>query len=255
MSEHVLTKIRDSVLTLRLQRPEKKNALTRDMYLALTAALDQAAVSDAVRVVVITGGAEVFTAGNDLEDFLADPPRDMDAPVLRFLAALASCPLPLVAAVNGVAIGIGTTLLLHCELVYAGSRARFQLPFVNLGLVPEAASSLLLPRLAGYQRAAELLLLGEPFDAARAAALGLVNAVTDPEQVEAMALAAATALSQKPRTALRATKALLKSDTGRTLARINEEAVAFIARLGSAELREAVLAFREKRAPDFSQLS
>jgi enoyl-CoA hydratase/carnithine racemase len=254
MCKDVLTDIREGVLTVRLQRPAKKNALTVDMYLALTAVLDQAAVSDAIRVVVVAGNDDAFTAGNDLEDFLANPPQDMDAPVLRFLAALVSFPLPLVAAVNGVAIGIGTTMLLHCELVYAGTAARFQLPFVNLGLVPEAASSLLLPRLAGYQRAAELLLLGEPFDAARALEIGLVNALCSPDAVEDTAQEAARALARKPRGALRASKALLKSDTGRTMSRINEEAAEFVARLGSAEFREAVQAFRDKRPPDFERL-
>lgn len=254
MGENVIVEAREGVLVLRMNRPDKKNALTRDMYQALTAALDQAAVGDAVRVILITGGPQAFTAGNDLDDFLADPPRDMEAPVLKFLSALATCPLPIVAAVNGVAVGIGTTMLLHCELVYAANDAQFQLPFVNLGLVPEAASSLLLPRLAGYQRAAELLLLGEPFGAPRAETLGLVNAVVEPDAVGGRALAAAESLARKPQAALRATKALLKSDTGKTLNRIAEEASEFSERLKSPELQEAVQAFRERRAPNFDQL-
>jgi enoyl-CoA hydratase/carnithine racemase len=204
------------VTTIRLNRPAKRNALTSAMYATLARALDEAA--DAA-VVVLTGSGGTFTAGNDLRDMAEHPPLGEDPPPVRFLRTLTASRAVLVAAVDGPAIGIGTTVLLHCDLVYATTRSTFRLPFVELGLVPEAASTLLLPRLAGHQRAAELMLLGEPFDAGRAHALGLVTAVVDDAAALDALVADRTArLAAAPATALRATKALLVDDTATTVA-------------------------------------
>lgn len=254
MTEHIQTELSERILTVRIQRPAKKNALTVAMYSALAQALEDAAEDQAVRVVLLTGTDDCFTAGNDLGDFLNSPPTDADSPVHRFLAALRTFPKPLVAAVNGVAIGIGTTLLLHCDLAYAGESARFHLPFVNLGLVPEAASSLLLPRLLGQRIAAELLLLAEPFDPAVAQACGFVNEVLPGEEVEQYAREQAAKLAAKPPTAVRLTKQLMK----RAVADEMAEAMAveghhFAQQLQGPEANEALTAFLQKRAPDFSQ--
>src|SRR5437867_846022 len=165
----------DGVMQVVFNRPERKNALTEPMYEAITQALELAARQDETNVVLLCGAAGVFTAGNDLDDFISRPPKDADAAVFRFLRALATFPKPVIAAVEGLAIGVGTTMLLHCDLVYAASDARFALPFVTLGLVPEAACSLLLPRVAGHQRAAERLLFGDAFPATDALALGFIN--------------------------------------------------------------------------------
>src|SRR5262245_52266793 len=174
MSEHILTELKDRVLRIEIARADKKNALTQEMYKALAEALLEADGDAQVRVALIHGARDCFTAGNDLKDFLERPPHSESAPTHRFLRGLATFGKPLLAAVNGAAVGIGTTMLLHCDLVYAAPGARFQLPFVSLGLVPEAGSSFLLPYTAGYQRAAELLLLARPFDANKAAAAGVV---------------------------------------------------------------------------------
>ena len=191
MSNLILTDIADGILRIQINRPDKKNALTAAMYGEMAAALDRGAREPAVRVVLIHGGPQAFTSGNDLADFMNPAPAGDDRPVLSFLRAISSAPQPIVAAVDGPAVGVGTTMLLHCELVYAGESARFQLPFVNLGLVPEAGSSLLLPANLGYQRAAELLLLGEPFSAATAHQYGIVTKVlADGETVAAATQAA-----------------------------------------------------------------
>lgn len=238
------------VMTLRFNRPEKKNALLTGMYADAASALRDAAGRGDIQVVVITGTGDSFTAGNDLKDFLANPPAP-DAPVFAFMQTLASFPKPVVAAVNGLAIGIGTTLLLHCDLAYAVPGAVFQLPFVNLAVVPEFASSLLLPRLVGHVRAAELLLLGEVFTAARASELGLINAVIEADMLMPTAGAKAAALAAKPPAALRQTKALLRGDGRDVAACIETEAKAFAVRLASPEFKEAASAFLEKRAPVF----
>ncbi|HEV7522714.1 MAG TPA: enoyl-CoA hydratase-related protein, partial [Candidatus Angelobacter sp.] len=178
MAEHLNVSVQDRILTLQLDRPEKKNALTRGMYLGMIEALRQAESDSSVRVVLITGTAGCFTAGNDLMDFATAKPGET-SPAILYLQALAAAPKPVIAAVAGVAVGIGTTMLLHCDLVYAASDARFQLPFVNLGLCPEAGSSAILPALVGHRQAAELLYFGEPFTADTARNLGIVNAIVD----------------------------------------------------------------------------
>ncbi len=244
----------DGVLRLEFNRPEKKNAINTAMYAALADALAAADTDDAVRVVLIHGQPGVFTSGNDLADFLADPPRDENSAVFRFLRAISHFGKPIVAAVGGPAIGIGTTLLLHCDLVYAASGTRFALPFVSLALVPEAASSFLLPRLAGWARASELLLLGEPFSAEKALEIGLVNEVVAPEVLLATAMATAGKLAQKPPGALRATKALMKDGLITQVEQaMGREGKVFAGRLKSAEAKEAFSAFLEKRKPDFSR--
>ena len=205
------------VRTVRLNRPEKRNAITSAMYAALADALCGA--DDDVRVVVLTGAGGSFTSGNDLADMAANPPLGDDAPPLRFLEALSTLPAVLVAAIDGPAIGIGTTVLPHCDLVYATRRSTFCLPFVDLGLVPEAASTLLLPRIVGPQKAAELTLFGEPFDAAEAHRLGLVTTVTeDAASLSALIEDRTAALVGKPVEALRATKRLLRDETTPTVA-------------------------------------
>jgi enoyl-CoA hydratase/carnithine racemase len=256
MTSHVLIEKDGPITTIRLHRPEKKNAITVAMYQAMADAVNEAERDDAVRVILLTASGDTFTAGNDLGDFMQNPPVGPDSPVLQFLAALSTAPKPLLAAVDGNAVGVGLTMLLHCDLVYASERAVLRAPFVDLGLVPEAASSLLLPRAIGHQRAAELLLLGEPLDAARAHGLGLVTRVVPAAELEATARAAATKLAQKAPEALALTKALLKETGHATVPeRIAHEARIFGARLASAEVREAISAFFQKRTPDFSKKS
>ncbi len=251
MSDHVLTERNGAVLTIRMARAEKKNALTTDMYRGMTAALREATADDGVRVVLITGAGGAFTSGNDLKDFAATPPVDAESPVFQFLREISTCPKPVVAAVTGVAVGIGTTMLLHCDLVVADPAARFSVPFINLGLVPEAASSLLLPRMLGHVRASELLLLGEMFDAATAERFGIINKVSPPGEAETDALAWANTLAAKAPTALRLTKALIKSEGTGIASRMQEEASAFLPQLRGPEFREAMMAFLEKRPPRF----
>ncbi|WP_323072921.1 enoyl-CoA hydratase [Mycetohabitans endofungorum] len=241
------------VLTLQLNRPDKKNAMTAAMYQSMADALAQARDDASVRAILIRGHDGVFCAGNDLEDFMQRPPSGPDAPVLQFLQQISTAAKPIVAAVSGPAVGIGTTLLLHCDLVYAADDARFSLPFTQLGLCPEAASSLLLPRLAGYQRAAQKLLLGEPFDAYEAQAIGIVSRVLPLAQLHEFVLAQATKLVALPASSLRVTKMLLKRDAQAQVAqRIAEEAEQFGRMLRSPEAREAMSAFLQKRKPDFS---
>jgi enoyl-CoA hydratase/carnithine racemase len=253
MSGHVVTEIAGGVLTLRFNRPDKKNAILAAMYADAAEAFAAAEADTNVRVVVITGSGDSFTAGNDLKDFIEHPPKNGDAPVFRFMHGLAGFSKPVIAAVNGVAVGIGTTVLLHCDFAYAVPAAKFQLPFVNLALVPEFASSLLLARFLGPRKAAELLMLGEVFDAETAHGIGLLNAVVPVDQLDAIVKAKAAALAAKPPAALRATKALLNADKHEVTARIGLEGKVFEERLQSAELKEAIAAFFEKRAPDFSK--
>jgi enoyl-CoA hydratase/carnithine racemase len=244
-----------AVRTLTFDRPEKRNAFTADMYEQLVAALEEAAGDENVRVVLLEGAGGSFTAGNDLHDFLEAPPSGEHSPVVRFLYALIGFDKPMVAAVEGPAVGIGCTMLLHCDLVYASEDARFQLPFVNLGLCPEAASSYLLPRVAGLQRASELLLLGEPFDALRARDAGIVNEVLPHEVVRDRALERARALAARPPAAVRGTRDLIRAGLRDRLEDVlGTEIELFARRLVSPEAKEAFSAFVEKRPPDFSNL-
>jgi enoyl-CoA hydratase/carnithine racemase len=243
-----------AIQRIAFDRPARRNAITGAMYDALAAAFRDADEDDAVRVIVIHGQQDAFTAGNDLEDFLRAPPLTDDTPVFRFLRAMSAVRKPIVAAVNGPAVGIGTTLLLHCDLVYAGDNARFQLPFVSLGLVPEFASSYLLPLVAGYHRAAELLLLAEPFDASRAMECGFVTRVVPAAETLAVALRNAERLAALPPRSVRLTKELLKSGHREAVqARIATESAHFRAMLTGSAAREAIAAFMEKRKPDFSR--
>jgi len=255
MTDHVVADIADGILAIRLNRPDKKNALTVAMYAALADALERADAEGTVRVVTLTGSADSFTSGNDIVDFMQQKPTLGEAPVSRFLRVIATASKPLIAAVNGLAVGVGVTMLLHCDLVYAADTATFQLPFVNLGLVPEAASTLLLPRLVGHQRASELMLFGEKFDAATARALGLVNAVHPPAALATAVRERAELLAGKAPSSVRLTKALLKSETTGVAARMAEESAHFAKQLQSPEAQEAFGAFLQRRKPDFSRFS
>ena len=253
MSE-VRTEIAERVLRIEMARPEKKNALTGEMYTAMSDALDAAEKDVGVRVALIHGTKDCFTAGNDLKDFLERPPHAESSPAFRFIRRIATFPKPLVAAVNGAAVGIGTTMLLHCELVYAAPGARFQLPFVPLGVVPEAGSSVLLPLVAGYQRAAELLLLGQPFGVEKALAAGLVTELIPAEELLAYARDAARSVAALPPQAAQQAKALMKKRfAGLVADAMQEEGSVFRERLASPEAKEAMTAFFEKRKPDFSR--
>ena len=261
MTEHVLRAIDKGVMTVTLNRADKKNALTEAMYAALGDALEAAAKDASVKVVMFTGSGDSFTAGNDLADFAAAGAKPVGAdegetPVNRFLRLIATTEKPLIAAVNGLAVGVGVTMLLHCDLVYAGQSATFQTPFVNLGLVPEAASSLLLPSLVGNQKAAELLFLGKKIGAAEAERIGLVADVLPDAELAARAGAIAQELATKAPTAVKLTKQLLRGASRPDIARrMAEEGVHFAKQLRSAEVKEAISAFFEKRAPDFSKAS
>ncbi len=245
------------VLTLTFNRLDKKNALTAAMYATLADVLADAAMASDVRVVVVQGHAQVFTAGNDLQDFRDHPPEvggPVPAPVHRFLEVLRTFPKPVIAAVAGPAVGIGTTLLLHCDLVYAGDNAAFSLPFVNLGLCPEAGSSVMLPALMGYQRAAEKLLLGEAFYAEEAQEYGLVNRIVPPQEVNNVAQAQAAKLALKPQSALMATKALMKRSQEGLKGVMDEEFAQFGRMLRAPACKEAIDAFMAKRKPNFEGL-
>ncbi len=252
----ILTHFDAGVTTLTLNRPEKKNSLSAAMYAALADALTDATVNAATRVVLIQGHVAVFCAGNDIGDFQKGPGSSTEeSPVFRFLRAIATFPKPLVAAVCGPAVGVGTTMLMHCDLVYAGDNAAFSLPFVNLGLCPEAGSSLLVPQMMGYHRAAEALLLGEPFMAEAALEVGLVNRIVPPTECNAIAQAQARKLALKPLGALVETKRLMKKgQAAQIAAQIAEEGASFRRLLGEPAAREAFSAFMEKRKPDFSQV-
>jgi enoyl-CoA hydratase/carnithine racemase len=250
----VLVEDVDRIRVITLNRPERKNALLLEMYDAMTAALVEAAELPSIRVVLFRGEGGAFTAGNDLADFMQRPPTDMDSPVMRFLSTLVGFPKPVIAAVDGAAVGIGTTMLLHCDLAFASTRAFFSLPFVQLGLVPEAASSLLLPALVGHRRAFELLTLGDRFDGATAERLGIVNAVVEPDALDGTARAAAERLARLAPAAVRETKRLMRGrDLDAVKGALAEEAAVFVGRLASPEAGEAMTAFFEKRAPDFSR--
>ena len=246
MSEQVLVTRADGVFEMRLNRPEKRNAITFAMYEALAGALRDAQADKAVNAVLLSGEGAGFCAGNDLNDFLSGPKFTSAHPAMVFLRTLATFGKPIIAAVHGQTIGIGVTILLHCDLVVAARTTQLSMPFVSLALVPEAGSSLLLPRLLGWQRAAELLFLGKPFDAANAHRLGLVNRVVEDKTLMDEARDLALTVAAQPSGALQATRRLVRGDCGELLARIEEEAREFGARLESEEFRAAVRAVLSK---------
>ncbi|PVE41020.1 enoyl-CoA hydratase [Limnohabitans planktonicus] len=250
----ILTHTDAGVMTITFNRLDKKNSITSSMYAAMADAVAQAVTDAAVKVVVFQGHESIFSAGNDIGDFLNQPPSTQESPVFRFLRGIATFEKPLLAAVAGPAVGIGTTMLFHCDLVYAGDNAAFSMPFVNLGLCPEAASSLLVPRMFGYHRAAEALLLGEPFFAEAAQEVGLVNRVVPPTEVNGYAQAQARKLAAKPLSSLIETKRLMKGDTQAVLQKMAEEGASFGRMLQEPAAKEAFGAFMEKRKPDFSKL-
>ena len=251
MTDNIRVNVSEGIMQLSINRPEKKNALTRDMYTAIAEALRQADAEESVRVIVITGDATCFTAGNDLADFLNTPTTENEQFMLTFLLTLSHVKKPLLAAVNGFAVGVGATLLLHCDLIFAGENASFQYPFVNLGLIPEAGSTLLLPQLIGYHRAAELLLLGDAISAQKALEFGLINQVCSDELTLKSLLEVAKKLAKKPVSALCQTKALLKQgQQGPLDERIVEEIKYFQTYLHSPQTKEILQAFMEKREPD-----
>ena len=251
----ILIHTEDGITTLTFNRVDKKNSITAAMYAALADAVEAARDDAAVRCVVFQGHETIFSAGNDIGDFLNNPPAGEDAPVFRFLRAIATFPKPLLAGVCGPAVGIGTTLLLHCDLVYAGDNAAFSMPFVNLGLCPEAASSLLVPQMMGYHRAAEALLLGDPFMAEAALEVGLVNRVLAPSEVTNYTQSVARKLAAKPLSSLVETKRLMKKGNAQqVMAVMAEEGASFGRMLREPAAREAFSAFMERRKPDFSKV-
>jgi len=256
MSDHVRVEQQGEILAITLARPDRRNAITVAMYAALADAIEGAAANPEVRVVTLRGEGQDFAAGNDLADFLDAAPRlDEEIPVWRLLRVLATCETPIVAAVHGNCVGIGTTILLHCDVVIADDSARFSMPFVDLGLVPEAASSLLFPRLAGRRRAARYLLLGEPFGIDEAAAIGLVSHRAHAGTLEDKLREIVGTLLAKPPEALRQTQRLLRRGArDEILERMKLESSLFAERLASSEVKEAISAFFEKRKPDFSRL-
>ena len=250
----IITERSESILRVQLNRPAKKNAMTSDMYVTLAEILDSAAEDERIHVVLWHGAGDSFCAGNDVEDFLKNPPGPAESPQARLMNALINLDKPLVAAVQGAAIGGGTTMLTHCDFVYAGESARVQLPFVNLGLVPEFGSSYSIPVSLGHVRAAELILLALPFDAQRAAELGLVTRVVPDQNLLATATETAQSLAAKPIGALRACKRLMKRSSREQLEQaIRVENEEFASHVRSAEAREAFAAFLEKRRPDFTR--
>jgi enoyl-CoA hydratase/carnithine racemase len=252
MTDLVQTQLDAGVLTIRINRPDKKNALIGEMYLALAEAFEAADKNAEVGAILFTGGAKDFTAGNDLPDFLTWTALT-GSMADRFIRAVASAGKPVVAAVRGAAMGVGATILPHCDLVYVSPTAKFLTPFINLGIVPEAGSSQTLAQLAGHRVAAEMLMLGEPFGPEKAVSAGLANAIIADEELDAHAMAQARKLAAKPRAILGMVKALMKTPPEPILARLDREAALFDQCLTRPELKEAVAAFAEKRAPDFSK--
>jgi len=250
----IITERSASILRIQLNRPAKKNAMTATMYLTLADLLNSAAEDDQIRVVLCHGAGDSFCAGNDIEDFVKNPPGPGESPQARLMDALLNFDKPIVAAVHGMAIGVGTTMLTHCDFVYAGESARFQMPFINLGLVPGFGSTCSIPALMGHVRAAELILLGRAFDATRAAELGLVTRVIPDEMLLTIATETAQKLAQEPASALQACKRLMKWSTRQQVEdAMGAENDEFASRARSAEAREAMRAFLEKRQPDFAR--
>ena len=256
MSTSIKTATFNGVATIEIARPEKKNALTMAMYTAMAEALRAAQMDGAVRAILITGQPGVFTSGNDLEDFMQRPPQGMDSPVFQFMLALLECEKPVIAAVTGAAIGIGTTMLLHCDFAYVSDEARLAMPFVGLGLVPEYGSSLLVSQLMGHAKAAEKLLLGDPFTGADAVECGIANAVLPTSEVVNHARRIAERFNTLPPGAVRDTKRLMRAPQREQVrAVIANEAAIFSERLRSPEAQEAFQAFFQKRKPDFSSFT
>jgi enoyl-CoA hydratase/carnithine racemase len=250
----IVTERFENILRIQFNRPDKKNAMTLNMYSTVAELLNAAAKDDETRVVLLHGAGDAFSAGNDLGDFLHNPPKSDDSPQARFIAALIEFDKPLVAAVQGVAIGGGTTMLTHFDFVYAAEHTRFQMPFVNLALVPELGTSYWLPAQIGYLAAAELVLLALPFDARRAAELGLVTRVVAEADLMATALDTAHRLTRQPAGAVRASKRLMKRALGAPMAAAAElEMREYVSRLQSGDAKEAITAFFEKRQPDFTE--
>lgn len=254
MADEILITRNGDVQVIRMNRPDKKNALTRPMYDTMTSALKAADTDASIAVNLIVGTDGVFSAGNDIQDF-AKRATDLNATsgASGFITTLPTLTKPLVAAVDGLAIGVGVTMLFHCDLVYASPRASFRTPFLDLGLVMEAGSSLLAPAIMGHQRAFELLCLGEPYDAEAGFRAGFVNRVVPVEQLEAQAMQAAQRLAAKPRAAVIAAKRLMKGGRDATLAQMQQEAAVFAELMRSPEAKEAFAAFLEKRKPDFAK--
>jgi enoyl-CoA hydratase/carnithine racemase len=256
MSTSIKTATLNGVATIEIARPEKKNALTMAMYTAMAEALRTAQADGAVRSILITGQPGVFTSGNDLEDFMQRPPQGMDSPVFQFMLALLECEKPVIAAVTGAAIGIGTTMLLHCDFAYVSDEARLAMPFVGLGLVPEYGSSLLVSQLMGHAKAAEKLLLGDPFTGAEAVECGIANAVLPTGEVVNHARRVAERFNALPPGAVRDTKRLMRAPQREQVRQvIASEAAIFSERLRSPEAQEAFQAFFQKRKPDFSSFT
>ncbi len=252
----IRTAVLNGVATIEIARPEKKNALTLDMYEAMATAIRQAVADGNVRAILITGQPGIFTSGNDLEDFMSRPPLGPDSPVFQFMQALVECEKPVVAAVTGAAIGIGTTLLLHCDLVYVSDEARLAMPFTSLGLVAEFASSLLVPHLMGHARAAEKLLLGDPFTGADAVDYGIANAVLPADEVLRHARRMAERFNALPPGAVRDTKKLMRrAQKQHVLDAMTAEGELFVSRVRSPEAVEAFQAFFQRRSPDFSKFT
>lgn len=253
MSE-IVSERSGSILRVQFNRPTKKNALTASMYTGLANLLNEAANDDHIRVVLLHGAGDSFSAGNDLQDFLKNPPGIGENPQAQLIHALINFDKPLVAAVHGAAIGSGTTMLTYCDFVYASESTKFQMPFINLALVPEFGTSYSVPRRIGYLRATELIMLGQPFDAARAAELGFVTTVVPDQNLMDTATETAQKLAAKPASAMRACKKLLKQPLRDQIERaVDAEMEEFLARLHSVDAKEAITAFFEKRRPDFTK--
>jgi enoyl-CoA hydratase/carnithine racemase len=252
MNDYMLIDTRDGVLCVRFNRPERKNALTGPMYAQLAATIEGAAQDDSVRVMVLLGSGGNFSSGNDISEPMTDFPEGEASAPLRFMVSLLRSAVPIIAGVDGVAVGIGATMLLHLDAVVVTPRARVIMPFVNLALVPEAGSSLILPRLLGYARAADLLLSGQPIDGARAHALGIATEIAAPEQLEQATFEKARRFARQPRESVRRTRALLKGDVEPMIAWMQKEGRELLECATSPEHQEAIAAFREKRPPDFS---
>ena len=253
MDQKILTKLDDGVLTLTLNRPEKKNALTAEMYSKIDEAIIHAENEPSIKVVLITGYGDIFTSGNDIEDFLSQPISN-DSPVVKFLLRISSTDIPIIAAVNGPAIGVGTTMLLHCDKVFATEDSNFATPFTSLGVVPEAGSSLLMPKYLGYQTAARLLMFSESLSCDEALSCGLISQKCESSDLLNNALAEAKKIAKLPKNTVRKAKMMMRRVEEPLTDRVIYEMQEFGSALHSPESREAMLAFIEKRPPDFSKI-